>query len=76
MKPPPFGYHDPVTLEEARRRFSARLDNAKLLAGGQSLMPMLNFRLRPARSYHRPQPRRAAWPASLFERDHSRRSAR
>jgi carbon-monoxide dehydrogenase medium subunit len=44
MKPPPFGYHDPVTLGEALDLL-ARLDNAKLLAGGQSLMPMLNFRL-------------------------------
>jgi len=44
MKPPPFGYHDPATLEEALGLL-ARLDNAKLLAGGQSLMPMLNFRL-------------------------------
>jgi carbon-monoxide dehydrogenase medium subunit len=44
MKPPPFGYHDPATLDEALTLL-AGLDNAKLLAGGQSLMPMLNFRL-------------------------------
>jgi aerobic carbon-monoxide dehydrogenase medium subunit len=44
MKPPPFTYHDPLTLDEALTLL-ARLDNAKLLAGGQSLMPMLNFRL-------------------------------
>src|SRR3984957_12042013 len=44
MKPPLFNYHDPVTLDEALSLL-ARLDNAKLLAGGQSLMPMLNFRL-------------------------------
>jgi aerobic carbon-monoxide dehydrogenase medium subunit len=43
MKPPPFSYHDPKTISEAVELLS-RLDNAKLLAGGQSLMPMLNFR--------------------------------
>jgi carbon-monoxide dehydrogenase medium subunit len=43
MKPPPFSYHDPKTLNEAIALL-VRLDNAKLLAGGQSLMPMLNMR--------------------------------
>jgi len=43
MKPPPFSYHDPQTVSEAVRLLGS-LDNAKLLAGGQSLMPMLNFR--------------------------------
>src|SRR3954469_875435 len=43
MKPPPFQYHDPKTLAEAVALLGS-LDNAKLLAGGQSLMPMLNFR--------------------------------
>lgn len=43
MKPPPFHYHDPLTLAETIDLLS-RLENAKLLAGGQSLMPMLNFR--------------------------------
>jgi len=43
MKPPPFEYHDPGTVEEAVALLS-RLDNAKILAGGQSLMPMLNMR--------------------------------
>jgi len=43
MKPPPFHYHDPRTLADAVELLS-RLDNAKLLAGGQSLMPMLNMR--------------------------------
>jgi aerobic carbon-monoxide dehydrogenase medium subunit len=43
MKPPPFSYHDPDTLAGAIALL-ARLDNAKLLAGGQSLMPMLNMR--------------------------------
>jgi carbon-monoxide dehydrogenase medium subunit len=43
MKPPPFSYHDPTTVAEVVALLS-RLDNARLLAGGQSLMPMLNFR--------------------------------
>jgi carbon-monoxide dehydrogenase medium subunit len=44
MKPPPFQYYDPTTLAEAISLLG-RLDNAKLLAGGQSLMPMLNMRI-------------------------------
>src|SRR5262245_2021662 len=44
MKPPPFTYHDPRSVPEALELL-ARLPNAKVLAGGQSLMPMLNFRL-------------------------------
>src|SRR5260370_14219501 len=43
MKPPPFRYHDPKTVSEAAGLLG-RLENAKLLAGGQSLMPMLNMR--------------------------------
>ncbi len=43
MKPPPFSYHDPRTVADTVGLLS-RLENAKLLAGGQSLMPMLNFR--------------------------------
>jgi carbon-monoxide dehydrogenase medium subunit len=44
MKPPPFTYHDPTTIDEATDLIG-RLDNALPLAGGQSLMPMLNFRV-------------------------------
>ena len=43
MKPPPFSYHDPRAIGEVVELLG-RLDNAKLLAGGQSLMPMLNLR--------------------------------
>ncbi|MGB6539205.1 MAG: xanthine dehydrogenase family protein subunit M [Xanthobacteraceae bacterium] len=43
MKPPPFSYHDPRTVVDAVGLL-ASLENAKLLAGGQSLMPMLNMR--------------------------------
>ncbi len=43
MKPPPFDYHAPATLDEACALLST-LENAKVLAGGQSLMAMLNLR--------------------------------
>src|SRR2546423_4723943 len=43
MKPPPFAYHDPQSVPEVVGLLS-RLENTKLLAGGQSLMPMLNMR--------------------------------
>lgn len=43
MKPAPFTYHDPTTVQEAVGLLS-RLDNARPLAGGQSLVPMMNFR--------------------------------
>ncbi|MGB7041020.1 MAG: xanthine dehydrogenase family protein subunit M [Xanthobacteraceae bacterium] len=43
MKPPNFSYHDPRTTADAVGLLSS-LENAKLLAGGQSLMPMLNMR--------------------------------
>ena len=45
MKPPPFAYHDPSNLEEAVALLERYGDEAKVLAGGQSLMPLLNFRL-------------------------------
>ncbi len=49
MKPPVFKYHDPGTLEEALALLASLGDDARVLAGGQSLMPLLNFRLaRPA----------------------------
>jgi carbon-monoxide dehydrogenase medium subunit len=43
MKPPPFRYYDPRSVADAIGLLG-RLDNAKVLAGGQSLMPMLNMR--------------------------------
>lgn len=43
MKPPPFSYHDPRTVADAVGLLG-KLENAKILAGGQSLMPMLNMR--------------------------------
>ncbi len=43
MKAPDFAYHRPERLAEVIELLG-RLENAKLLAGGQSLMPMLNMR--------------------------------
>jgi CO/xanthine dehydrogenase FAD-binding subunit len=42
MKPAPFDYHAPKQLAEAADLL-ATLPNAKILAGGQSLVPMMNF---------------------------------
>ena len=44
MKMPPFDYACPTTLSEAVALLASR-DDAKALAGGQSLVPMLAFRL-------------------------------
>ena len=44
MKPVAFAYHAPATLAEAIGLLGA-LPNARVLAGGQSLVPMLNFRI-------------------------------
>jgi CO/xanthine dehydrogenase FAD-binding subunit len=49
MKPPPFEYHAPTTVAETVSLLHHYGDAGKVLAGGQSLMPLLNFRLaRPA----------------------------
>jgi carbon-monoxide dehydrogenase medium subunit len=49
MKPPKFDYHAPATVEQALELLGRYGGDAKVLAGGQSLMPLLNFRLsRPA----------------------------
>ncbi len=49
MKPPKFDYHAPATVDEAIALLTRYGGEAKVLAGGQSLVPLLNFRLsRPA----------------------------
>ena len=49
MKPAPFEYHAPASVDEALALLTRYGGDAKLLAGGQSLVPLLNFRLvRPA----------------------------
>ncbi len=45
MKPAPFEYLAPETLEEAVSILGENEGDAKLLSGGQSLMPLLNMRL-------------------------------
>lgn len=45
MKPRPFEYHVPASLDEALDILAAEPDDSKILAGGQSLVPMMNFRL-------------------------------
>jgi aerobic carbon-monoxide dehydrogenase medium subunit len=45
MKLPPFEYACPSTLPEAVQLLASRDGDAKAIAGGQSLMPMLAFRL-------------------------------
>ena len=49
MKPAKFQYYDPTTIEEVVDLLSQFGDQARPLAGGQSLVPLMNFRLlRPA----------------------------
>lgn len=45
MKPAPFEYHAPHTIEEVLTLKSQYGDDAKFLAGGQSLVPAMNFRI-------------------------------
>jgi carbon-monoxide dehydrogenase medium subunit len=45
MKPPPFDYYNPTSIDSALMHLAEHGYDAKALAGGQSLIPMLNFRL-------------------------------
>ncbi len=45
MKPPPFDYEVPSGVEQALDLLASSSSDTKILAGGQSLMPLLNFRL-------------------------------
>jgi len=45
MKPSRFTYHAPRDLGEALQLLADHGDEAKVLAGGQSLLPLLNFRM-------------------------------
>lgn len=45
MKPAPFEYHAPNSLEQALDLKRQNADDAKILAGGQSLVPAMNFRI-------------------------------
>jgi aerobic carbon-monoxide dehydrogenase medium subunit len=45
MKPAPFAYHRAHSVDEAVALLAELGDEAKILAGGLSLVPMMNFRL-------------------------------
>jgi carbon-monoxide dehydrogenase medium subunit len=45
MFPPPFQYHTPTTIEQALDLLERFKDDAKLLAGGHSLIPAMKLRL-------------------------------
>ena len=45
MKPAKFDYHCPATVDEAIAVLGRYQGEARILAGGQSLVPMMNFRL-------------------------------
>ena len=45
MKPAPFGYADPTSLGEALSVLQSEGEGAKVMAGGQSLLPLLSMRL-------------------------------
>ena len=45
MKPAPFAYHRPTSVAEAVAHLGEHAGAARVLAGGQSLVPMLNMRL-------------------------------
>lgn len=45
MKPVAFAYHRPETIEQTLDLLSEHGDEGKILAGGQSLVPAMNFRL-------------------------------
>ena len=60
MKPAPFEYHRPTTADEVVSTLAELGDAAKVLAGGQSLVPMLALRLGVVRAPRRRRPRRRA----------------
>ena len=66
MKPPPFAYHAPTSVDEVCALLGS-LDDAKVLAGGQSLIPLLNFRL--ARPTHLIDINRVSGLDRIYERD-------
>jgi aerobic carbon-monoxide dehydrogenase medium subunit len=45
MKPAPFSYHAPSTVDECLQLLSDFGEDAAVLAGGQSLIPLMRFRL-------------------------------
>ena len=45
MKPAPFEYHAPDSIDQVLELLQEHGDTAKILAGGQSLVPAMNFRV-------------------------------
>jgi CO/xanthine dehydrogenase FAD-binding subunit len=66
LKPAPFEYHAPRSVEEACSLLGS-LEDAKVLAGGQSLVPLLNFRL--AKPQHLVDINRIEGLDRIYERD-------
>lgn len=66
MKPAPFEYHAPESVDESCDLLASLVD-AKVLAGGQSLIPLLNFRL--ARPAHLIDINRVGALDRIYERD-------
>jgi len=66
VKPPPFEYHAPTSVDETCSLLGS-LEEAKVLAGGQSLVPLLNFRL--ARPAHLIDINRIDGLDRIYERD-------
>ena len=66
MKPAPFQYHAPASVDDACSLLGS-LEDAKVLAGGQSLIPLLNFRL--ARPQHLVDINRIRDLEGIYERD-------
>jgi carbon-monoxide dehydrogenase medium subunit len=66
VKPPRFEYHAPTEIDAACALLRT-LEDAKVLAGGQSLMPLLNFRL--ARPAHLVDINRVRGLDRIYERD-------
>jgi aerobic carbon-monoxide dehydrogenase medium subunit len=66
VKPPPFTYHAPSSVDEVCGLLGT-LEDAKVLAGGQSLIPLLNFRL--ARPQHLVDINRVSGLERIYERD-------
>ena len=60
MKPAAFEYHAPETVADVASLLAEYGDDAKVLAGGQSLVPLLAMRLTRFPAHHRPQSGRGA----------------
>ena len=72
MIPPAFEYLRPTTIPEAIAFLQQYGDDAKILSGGQSLIPMMKLRHCPARVPHRHQSHRRTCRTSRKKMDTSR----